>query len=45
MAAKRSGLARPLAGAPLQVFVAKTTIEENKVAAIRNKTSVSRVVE
>jgi hypothetical protein len=29
----------------LQVLVAETTIEENKVAAIRNKTSGSRVVE
>ena len=29
----------------MQVLVAETTIEEAKIMAIRNKTSVSRVVE
>jgi hypothetical protein len=42
---ERSGPRAPDGNGPLQVLVAETTIEQNKVAAIRNKTSASRVVE
>jgi hypothetical protein len=41
----RSGPRAPDGKAPLQVLVAEKTIEETKIMAIRNKTSVSRVVE
>lgn len=41
----RSGPRAPDGKAPLQVLVAEKTIEDAKVAAIRNKMSVSKVVE
>ncbi len=41
----RSGPRAPEGKAPLQVLVAEQTIEDAKVKAIRDKTSVSRVVE
>jgi hypothetical protein len=41
----RSGPRAPEGKAPLQVLVAEKTIEDTKIKAIRDKTSVSRVVE
>jgi hypothetical protein len=41
----RSGPRAPDGKVPLQVLVAEKTVEEAKIMAIRNKTSVSRVVE
>jgi len=41
----RSGPRAPEGKAPLQVLVAENTIEDAKIRAIRDKTSVSKVVE
>lgn len=41
----RSGPRAPDGKAPLQVLIAEQTIEDAKITAIRNKTSVSKVVE
>jgi hypothetical protein len=41
----RSGPRAPEGKAPLQVLIAEQTIEDAKIEVIRQKTSVSRVVE
>jgi hypothetical protein len=41
----RSGPRAPDGKAPLQIIIKQQTIEDAKIAAIRNKTSVSKVVE